>query len=97
MTIHVNIGEAKTRLSELIAASLRGEDVIIARDGTPQVQLVALESARVLSNEQIAAKRKAAFGKFARQFAGYDVSLDALKADRKDLDRKIIQADEPRS
>ena len=27
MTIHVNIGEAKTRLSQLIAAALRGEDV----------------------------------------------------------------------
>jgi antitoxin (DNA-binding transcriptional repressor) of toxin-antitoxin stability system len=28
MTIHVNIGEAKTRLSELLAAAARGEEVI---------------------------------------------------------------------
>lgn len=40
MTIHVNIGEAKTRLSELVAASERGEEVIIARAGKPAVRLV---------------------------------------------------------
>jgi prevent-host-death family protein len=39
MTIHVNIGEAKTRLSELIAASERGEEVVIARAGKPVVRL----------------------------------------------------------
>lgn len=46
MTIHVNIGEAKTRLSQLIAAASRGEKVIIARDGEPVVELVALDPAR---------------------------------------------------
>ncbi len=32
--------EAKTRLSELVAAAERGDEVIIARGGTPVVQLV---------------------------------------------------------
>lgn len=40
MGIHVNIGEAKTRLSELVAAAKRGEDVVIARAGEPEVRLV---------------------------------------------------------
>ena len=46
MTIHVNIGEAKTRLSQLIAAAKRGEKVIIAHDGEPVVELIALDPAR---------------------------------------------------
>lgn len=69
MTIHVNIGEAKTRLSELIAASVRGEAVIIDKDGTPQVQLVALESAQQQSLAAIAAKRQAAFGALKAKLA----------------------------
>ena len=46
MTIHVNIGEAKTRLSQLIAAAKRGEKVIIACDGEPVVELIALDPER---------------------------------------------------
>lgn len=40
MTIQVNIGEAKTRLSELVAACERGETVVLARAGTPVVRMV---------------------------------------------------------
>jgi antitoxin (DNA-binding transcriptional repressor) of toxin-antitoxin stability system len=47
MGIHVNIGEAKTRLSELVAASLRGEEVILARAGKPVARISALEGAIV--------------------------------------------------
>lgn len=32
--------EAKTKLSELVAAVERGEDVVIARNGTPAARLV---------------------------------------------------------
>jgi len=38
----VNMHDAKTRLSELVAAAERGEEVVIARDGTPAVRLVAI-------------------------------------------------------
>ncbi|GMU49804.1 MAG: hypothetical protein AMXMBFR31_20300 [Candidatus Desulfobacillus denitrificans] len=38
----VNIHEAKTHLSELIAAAEAGEDVVIARANQPAVKLVAV-------------------------------------------------------
>jgi prevent-host-death family protein len=66
MAIHVNIGEAKTRLSELIAAALRGEEVVLNKAGRPVARLVPEESAIELEREAIAAKRRAAIG-FARE------------------------------
>lgn len=38
--IRVNIADAKARLSELIEASLQGDEVVIARRNTPLVRLV---------------------------------------------------------
>ena len=43
--MQVNMHDAKTRLSELVAAAERGDEVIISRDGTPAVRLVAVEVA----------------------------------------------------
>ncbi|MCX6366275.1 MAG: type II toxin-antitoxin system Phd/YefM family antitoxin [Armatimonadetes bacterium] len=40
----VNMHEAKTHLSRLVAAALAGEEVILARGGKELVRLVALES-----------------------------------------------------
>jgi prevent-host-death family protein len=40
--MQVNMHEAKTRLSELVAAAERGEEVLIARDGKPAARLVAV-------------------------------------------------------
>jgi prevent-host-death family protein len=57
MTIHVNIGEAKTNLSRLIQASLNGEEVFIDKAGEPLVRLVP---ARDLPSP--GAQRSAAFG-----------------------------------
>jgi prevent-host-death family protein len=66
MTMHVNIGEAKTRLSELVAASLRGEEVILAKAGKPVARILALEGALADAKEreraERAAKMKAAYG-----------------------------------
>ena len=42
----VNIHEAKTHLSALIAAVEAGEEVIISRANKPVVKLVAMESKR---------------------------------------------------
>jgi prevent-host-death family protein len=36
----VNMHDAKTKLSELVAAAERGEEVVIARNGTPAARLV---------------------------------------------------------
>jgi len=71
MTIHVNIGEAKTRLSELVAAALRGEEVIVQRDGEPKVRLVPLPEAEEIEKAARAAKRAAAIGCLAEKYAGY--------------------------
>lgn len=40
--MQVNMHDAKTRLSELVAAAERGEEVLIARNGRPAVRLVAV-------------------------------------------------------
>jgi prevent-host-death family protein len=69
MTIHVNIGEAKTRLSELVAAAMRGEEIVLDKAGAPQVKLVPVAEAEKARLEEIAAKRKAAFGALAAKYA----------------------------
>jgi len=68
MTIHVNIGDAKTRLSELVAAALRGEDVVLQKAGKPQVKLVPLPEAEQARRDERAARRKAAFGIYAHKY-----------------------------
>ncbi len=59
MTITVNIGEAKTRLSELVARVEAGEDVVIARDNRPVARLAPLAEqtqARAVVEEALAAR-----------------------------------------
>jgi prevent-host-death family protein len=40
--MQVNIYDAKTRLSELVDAAHRGEEIVIAKAGTPMAKLVPL-------------------------------------------------------
>ncbi len=54
MTIHVNIGEAKAKLSKLIAASMRGEEVVIDHAGKPRVKLIPVSA---VSDDDRAARR----------------------------------------
>lgn len=42
MTLVLNVQEAKTRLSELLARVERGEDILIARAGRPVAHLTAV-------------------------------------------------------
>ena len=44
MTITVNIAEAKARLSALIEAAERGEEVILARAGKPVARITQYEA-----------------------------------------------------
>ena len=46
MTEIVNMHEAKTTLSRLVERALAGEEVIIARNGTPLVRLVPVPQKR---------------------------------------------------
>ena len=62
MTIHVNIGEAKTKFSSLIAAALRGEVVIVNKAGRPVIRLVPEQMALDLEREATRAKRAAWMG-----------------------------------
>lgn len=43
MSITYNVAEAKAQLSRLLDAALAGEDVVLARAGTPLVRLVPLQ------------------------------------------------------
>ena len=60
MTIHVNIGEAKSQLSKLVAAALRGERIILDRAGEPQVELVPINEGHV--SQTLREKRAAWIG-----------------------------------
>lgn len=68
MGIYINIGEAKTRLSELVAAALRGEEVILQKAGQPKVKLVALDDAKALAKAERAAKWDKWIGSFEGKF-----------------------------
>jgi prevent-host-death family protein len=46
MTAQFNIAEAKAKLSELLDRALAGEEVIIARAGTPMAKLTPLKKIR---------------------------------------------------
>jgi prevent-host-death family protein len=84
MTINVNIGEAKTRLSELVVRALEGEEVILQKAGRPVLKLMPLADAAQFEAERVAARRTAGVGAFRTAFSGPDLSLAALKADRDD-------------
>jgi len=56
--MEVNIHEAKTNLSSLILKAEAGEEVIIARAGTPVVKLVPVGEPPIVSYEPGALKGK---------------------------------------
>ena len=62
MSITVNIGEAKARLSELVARVEAGEEIVIARDHKPAARLTALleaSDARALIERMLARRNSA--------------------------------------
>ncbi|MEE4350537.1 MAG: type II toxin-antitoxin system prevent-host-death family antitoxin [Pacificimonas sp.] len=56
----MNIAEAKARFSELIAAAVRGEDIVVNRAGVPQVRFVPVESAEQRERRERGEKRRRA-------------------------------------
>lgn len=81
MTIHVNIGDAKTRLSELVAAAVRGEEVVLDKAGAPQVRLVPVEQLDALAVEARAASRRSAIGMFKERVGGRSIDVTQIKRD----------------
>ena len=47
MRVVVNMHQAKTDLSKLVAQALAGEEVILARNGKPVVRLVPVRERRI--------------------------------------------------
>lgn len=93
MTIHVNIGDAKTRLSELLAAAKRGEEVIITRAGTPEARLVSVDPDQ--DRKAIAERRRKWFGSLKGRMpadAG-DLFLEPTFSDE-EIDRFSLFPDE---
>lgn len=89
MTIHVNIAQAKARLSALVEAALSGEDVILQKSGVPKARIVPIEEADQARRAEIARRRVENIGKFKEEFAGFDVSIDALRAERGDPEERF--------
>jgi prevent-host-death family protein len=70
--IQVNIHEAKTHLSRLIAKVIAGEEIIIAKGNTPVVKLVQVKTLKE--------KRKLGSAKGKIHIAAdFDTPLDDLK------------------
>ena len=88
MTIKVNIGEAKTRLSELIAAALRGEEVVLSKAGRPVARLVPETEALNLEREAIRASRLAMLGKHKGKVSVEELTIPDESVDEY-LDRRF--------
>lgn len=68
----VDVAEAKARLPELIERAARGEEIVIARNGTPRARLVPL--AVELKKLRTPGKGKGGF-KMRRDFDAYYVDV----------------------
>jgi prevent-host-death family protein len=88
VTIQVNIGEAKTRRSELIAAALRGEEVVLSKAGRPVARLVPETEALNLEREAIRASRLAMLGKHKGKFSEEELTIPDESVDEY-LDRRF--------
>jgi antitoxin (DNA-binding transcriptional repressor) of toxin-antitoxin stability system len=86
MTIHVNIGEAKARLSELIAAAVAG--VILNKAGVPAARIIPDPAAVKQRHSEIAARRKAFYGKYAGHFSKEELTIPDERVDD-DLDERF--------
>ena len=81
MTIHVNMGEAKTRLSQLVAAAVRGEEVILQKAGAPQVKLVPVKEAEREKRAEVAQRRVANLGYLKEKYRGVDLTVPPSMTD----------------
>lgn len=81
MSIRVNIGDAKTRLSELVARALEGEEVVLQKAGVPKLVLMPVAEVERLTRIERAQRRVANIGKFKDAYQGMDVTVEPLMTD----------------
>jgi prevent-host-death family protein len=82
--MRVNVGQAKTDLSRLLARVEAGEDVEIARDGVPVARLVRVEPASGPGARFLAARGSLAGQiSLADDFEFSDEEIDEMLADRR--------------
>lgn len=81
MTIHVNIGEAKTRLSELVEAALRGEDVVLQKAGVPVANLVPRPERLAERRQQIGRRRRENFGLHRDKYTREELTVPEVQVD----------------
>jgi prevent-host-death family protein len=79
--MRVNVGQAKTELSKLLARVEAGEDVEIARDGVPIARLVRVEPATPGSRFLAAHGRLAGSVSIGDDFEFSDAEIDAMLDD----------------
>jgi prevent-host-death family protein len=84
--MEVNVHQAKTQLSKLIAAVEGGEEVIIARNGKPAVKLVKVAAPVHRSRKQM---RGSGIGKIW-------MADDAFSPETDLLIQKMFEADDPK-
>jgi prevent-host-death family protein len=76
--MRVNVGQAKTDLSKLLARVEAGEDVEISRDGVPVARLVRVEPATPGSRFLAAHGSLAASIEIGEEFEFTDSEIDAI-------------------
>jgi prevent-host-death family protein len=81
MTINVNIGEAKTRLSELVTRALDGEEIVLHKAGVPKLVLVRVEEVERMKREDMVRKRIVNIGKYKDAYAGMDLTVPPSMTD----------------
>lgn len=81
MTIHVNIGEAKARLSELVEAALRGEDVVLQKAGVPVADLVARPERQAARRAEIGRRRRENFGLHRGEYTEEELTVPDFRVD----------------
>lgn len=86
MTIQVNLAEAKAKLSALIDAAGRGENVIIARNGEPVAELRSL-----------AARPQRRLGVLKDYGWTWDAPYEAFEPDPADAEMSPLDPDDPES
>ena len=81
MILRVNVGQAKTELSKLLARVENGEEVEIARDGVPVARLVRVEPSTTGSRFLAAHGSLAGSIEIGEDFELSEAEIDAMLDD----------------